>query len=320
MLIAGTGTLAQDFADRVEASPASGCRSSAICRCRANRIGGVAAGARVAGGDRGGLPLHGSSTRWRLPAADGRQPLEPITRLAADEGKTVRIPVDPVEAGDPRLPGGVRWLPRAIPGPRRPTRSGPRRQAVDGHRRRGGRAGRPEPDPPRNGPGPSGCARARRSSSGRPASGLHGRPFTIYKFRTMVPDAEDRLARSPTSTSSRARLQGDQRPARHPVGRLLRASSLDELPQLWNVLKGEMSLVGPRPPLSLRGRGVRHLAPPPAEHEAGDHRPVAGRGAPRAGVRPLGRARPATSIAGRSGSTSRSCLRTIPAVLVRTGR
>ena len=67
--------------------------------------------------------------------------------------------------------------------------------------------------------------------------GRRGRPFRIAKFRTMVPDA-DRLGAPLT-------VAGDRRITR--VGRVLRAAKLDELPQLWNVLTGEMSLVGPRP-------------------------------------------------------------------------
>jgi lipopolysaccharide/colanic/teichoic acid biosynthesis glycosyltransferase len=70
--------------------------------------------------------------------------------------------------------------------------------------------------------------------------GRAGRPFTIYKFRTMVKDAPS----SPLGTYCYA---DDPRITR--VGRLLRATSLDELPQLWNVLRGDMSLVGPRPDL-----------------------------------------------------------------------
>jgi len=65
--------------------------------------------------------------------------------------------------------------------------------------------------------------------------GLHGRPFTLYKFRTMT-DARD---------AQGALLPDAERLT--PFGRFLRSISLDELPELFNVLKGEMSLVGPRP-------------------------------------------------------------------------
>ncbi len=68
--------------------------------------------------------------------------------------------------------------------------------------------------------------------------GLDGRTFTMFKFRTMIPDAEAR-------TGPRWAVRDD--PRRTPFGAFLRKLSLDELPQLWNVLRGEMSLVGPRP-------------------------------------------------------------------------
>jgi len=67
--------------------------------------------------------------------------------------------------------------------------------------------------------------------------GLHGKPFKIIKFRTMVPNAEGMTPQ----------LSSEEDPRITPVGKLLRKSRLDELPQFWNVLKGEMSLVGPRP-------------------------------------------------------------------------
>ena len=83
--------------------------------------------------------------------------------------------------------------------------------------------------------------------------GLNGRVFTCLKFRTMVPDAEQRLrdleARNESVGGVLFKIKDDPRVT--PLGRFLRRSSLDELPQLWNVLVGEMSLVGPRP-LQLR--------------------------------------------------------------------
>ena len=78
--------------------------------------------------------------------------------------------------------------------------------------------------------------------------GLHGRPFTIYKFRTMDPDAESRYAELASLSDTRGaafKLADDPRIT--PVGRWLRRYSLDELPQFVNVVKGEMSIVGPRP-------------------------------------------------------------------------
>ncbi len=68
--------------------------------------------------------------------------------------------------------------------------------------------------------------------------GKYGRPYRIYKIRTMVHDCE-RLTGPQWSTGGDARIT--------PVGRFLRRTHLDELPQLWNVLRGEMGLIGPRP-------------------------------------------------------------------------
>jgi exopolysaccharide biosynthesis polyprenyl glycosylphosphotransferase len=80
--------------------------------------------------------------------------------------------------------------------------------------------------------------------------GLNGRSFTLYKFRTMVEDAEERrreLLHLNEMNGPVFKLKSDPRVTR--LGRLLRRFSLDELPQLWNVLRGDMSLVGPRPPI-----------------------------------------------------------------------
>jgi exopolysaccharide biosynthesis polyprenyl glycosylphosphotransferase len=80
--------------------------------------------------------------------------------------------------------------------------------------------------------------------------GLHGRTFDVFKFRSMRPDAEQRLAEVAHLNEVRGpifKITNDPRITR--VGGFLRRTSLDELPQLLNVLRGEMSLVGPRPPL-----------------------------------------------------------------------
>jgi lipopolysaccharide/colanic/teichoic acid biosynthesis glycosyltransferase len=73
--------------------------------------------------------------------------------------------------------------------------------------------------------------------------GLEGRPFEVLKLRTMIVDAH-------TQGAGYAVDRGDSRITR--IGRLLRKTSIDELPQLWNVLRGEMSLVGPRPTLAYQ--------------------------------------------------------------------
>ena len=79
-------------------------------------------------------------------------------------------------------------------------------------------------------------------------AGRHGRPFRILKFRTMCQDAEERISEViavDELDEPMFKLREDPRVTR--VGRFLRRTSLDELPQLFNVLRGDMSLVGPRP-------------------------------------------------------------------------
>jgi exopolysaccharide biosynthesis polyprenyl glycosylphosphotransferase len=80
--------------------------------------------------------------------------------------------------------------------------------------------------------------------------GLNGRIFTLYKFRTMIEDAHDRRSEVEhlnEMTGPVFKAKSDPRVT--PLGRALRRFSFDELPQLWNVLRGDMSLVGPRPPI-----------------------------------------------------------------------
>lgn len=80
--------------------------------------------------------------------------------------------------------------------------------------------------------------------------GKNGKTFYIYKFRSMVSNAEqllDQLVDKNETTGAMFKMKDDPRVTR--IGHFIRKTSLDELPQLFNVLKGDMSLVGPRPPL-----------------------------------------------------------------------
>jgi len=91
--------------------------------------------------------------------------------------------------------------------------------------------------------------------------GVHGRPFVIYKFRTMFRDAESRYDEvAALSDTAGAAFKMTDDPRITPWGRFLRKTSIDELPQFLNVLRGEMSIVGPRPapPREVEGYDVWH--------------------------------------------------------------
>lgn len=86
--------------------------------------------------------------------------------------------------------------------------------------------------------------------------GRGGKPFRLTKFRSMVPDAEARRAALLAQSRQDGWLDLEHDPRITPIGRFLRLTSLDELPQLWNVLRGDMSLVGPRPLIEEEDRNV----------------------------------------------------------------
>lgn len=101
--------------------------------------------------------------------------------------------------------------------------------------------------------------------------GRFGKTFTMWKLRSMVRDADAQLA-AHLDQNPHARLEWDRRQKLHNdpritrIGHVIRRTSLDELPQLWNVLKGDMSLVGPRPMMPSQrnlypGRAYYHMTP-----------------------------------------------------------
>lgn len=253
MLIAGSGRLAQEFADRVEAHDALGMR--VIGHLLVPGEGDEAAPSAVSRPILGGIDEINRIFHERVvdevavclpPSA--AQYLDPIITIAADEGKTVRVPRDPTEGV---LAGALqeefdRFLVQSVvhDGQRELQRA--LKRVVDVV---GAAIGLVVLSP-----FIIATAIAIRIRDGSPVLfrqvrvGRHGRPFMIYKFRTMVVDAEDRyeqVARLSDTRGPAFKMADDPRVT--PLGRVIRKWTLDELPQLFNVLRGDMSLVGPRP-------------------------------------------------------------------------
>ena len=251
MLVVGTGRLAQDFVDRVERHGVLGIRlighisvpgeqPKIVTRPVVGTVEDLATIFHSHTVDEVAICLEHGLAEY----------VEPVIRLAADEGKTVRVPADPpvgalALAAEEEFEGMV--VRSLVHDGRREAALAVKRLIDLGSAAVGlvllsplllGVAVRL-----RLGDGPPVLFRQTRI-------GLHGRPFTIYKFRTMVPDAEDRLDEvAHLNERSAVAFKATNDPRITRLGRTLRSSSIDELPQLWNVLVGSMSLVGPRPPL-----------------------------------------------------------------------
>src|SRR3954451_1743549 len=101
-------------------------------------------------------------------------------------------------------------------------------------------------------------------------AGRDGVPFRMWKFRTMVNDAIGVGRRMGLTADPFGLVENDPRITR--AGAFLRRTSLDELPQLFNVVLGQMSLVGPRPDVLPQGGPLLHRGPRAARRQAGDHR------------------------------------------------
>jgi exopolysaccharide biosynthesis polyprenyl glycosylphosphotransferase len=263
VLVAGTTPMAEAFADMIEAHHELGLR-----------VIGHLGSAPKSGEPAPGRPILGSledveavlhsrivdEVAICLPLAEWAT-VEAITRICAEEGKVVRIPAD---GAVPQLSGayveqyGGLTIQSLVYGPDR-ILSLVAKRLMD--------VAGAAVLLVLTAPLALAIALAIRLSDGAPVVfrqarvGLHGRLFEVIKFRTMVADAEERLDEliDRNEISGPAfKLTDDPRITR--VGRFLRRTSLDELPQLWNVLRGDMSLVGPRPPLprELEGYDIWH--------------------------------------------------------------
>jgi exopolysaccharide biosynthesis polyprenyl glycosylphosphotransferase len=251
MLVVGTGRDARRFADRVERHRELGIRVIGHLAVHGSPL---VAGKRPVLGSMDDIEhvLHDrivDEVAVCLPAED-LQWVEPVARLCEEVGKIVRIPLDEV--------------PVSLPGGRVEDFDGGKvLSLVYGPDRVLGLVAKRLIDVALGGvalvvlvPVFAIVGLAVLLVDGRPVIfrqtrvGLHGRPFAVVKFRTMVPDAEARLTELEEQNEIKGhafKITDDPRLTR--TGRILRATSLDELPQVWNVLLGEMSLVGPRPPL-----------------------------------------------------------------------
>jgi exopolysaccharide biosynthesis polyprenyl glycosylphosphotransferase len=250
VLVVGAGSFAEEFADRIDAAVDLGLKVIGHLRAPTEEDAAPSRGV-LASLDDIETVLHRQvvdEVAICLPVGAWNY-VEPVTQLCASEGKIVRIP----EEGGPHLNGGYveefegMAIVSLVHGPDRALSLVAKRvfdfafSAVA---------------LVLLSPVLLGVALYVRRVDGAPVIfrqkriGLNGRPFDVIKFRTMVPGADAQVTRLMLFNEVRGRafkMTNDPRLTRS--GRFLRRTSLDELPQLWNVLRGEMSLVGPRPPL-----------------------------------------------------------------------
>jgi exopolysaccharide biosynthesis polyprenyl glycosylphosphotransferase len=250
VLVVGAGHFADEFADRLERAEDLGLR--VIGHLRAPSEGSATAGRPILGtldDIEGVLHEHVVDEVAICLPVEAWNYVEPVTRLCESEGKIVRIPAE----GGPQVSGGYveqfegMTIVSLVYGPDRALSLFAKR-VVDFTLAAIGIV--------LAAPIIAFVAAYVWRHEGRPVIfrqerlGLHGRPFQLLKFRTMVPDADERLEQLILFNEVRGsafKITNDPRLTR--TGGFLRRSSIDELPQLWNVLRGEMSLVGPRPPL-----------------------------------------------------------------------